>query len=576
MTTEEIFLRGALLKSVHHFGAFQDCKDFVDSSLKEDPQVVLEKFQQLLESQPLDKNVLNTFLQTYFQPAGSDTLRFQVEQSIPDWFQLESQLEDNFSIVNKINEDQRQAVLSWITFLFKAWGSLCLQVHPQVYEHPSRYTLIPWKKPMIVAGGRFREFYYWDSYFIVKGLLSCGLFSLARDMVDNLLDMVFMFGFVPNGGRIYYLNRSQPPLLTDMVAVVVRNWSGDNSSLLTFLHRALQGLEKEYEFFSNYRSVTIGDPPLHLNRYFVNTWEPRPESFCSDTHLVNSCNEQQRTQCFCGLASAAESGWDFSSRWLEDGCHLHTICTQDIIPVCLNSILLRMESQIISLYRQYVALLGTVPSSTLGTKDKLNEEEQRILWFQEQRLRRAQAIRRLLWDKHSHQWRDYDMKRSEWTRRKFDSAASNYLPLWSNAIESLVSSQEEAKAIVESFLNSGLLQVGGVLTTTFESGQQWDSPNAWPPLQDMLAEGFLALERFAPGCGAQQVASKIISRYIHSTFHGWRQTGHMYEKYNAMGSEGRGGQGGEYAVQIGFGWTNGVTLSFLRHYAECIDSEIFT
>jgi hypothetical protein len=126
MTTEEIFLRGALLKSVHHFGAFQDCKDFVDSSLKEDPQVVLEKFQQLLESQPLDKNVLNTFLQTYFQPAGSDTLRFQVEQSIPDWFQLESQLEDNFSIVNKINEDQRQAVLSWITFLFKAWGSLCL------------------------------------------------------------------------------------------------------------------------------------------------------------------------------------------------------------------------------------------------------------------------------------------------------------------------------------------------------------------------------------------------------------------------------------------------------------------
>jgi neutral trehalase len=140
------------------------------------------------------------------------------------------------------------------------------------------------------------------------------------------------------------------------------------------------------------------------------------------------------------------------------------------------------------LYRQYVTLLGTVPSSTLGTKDKLNEEEQRILWFQEQRLRRAQAIRRLLWDKHSHQWRDYDMKRSEWTRRKFDSAASNYLPLWSNAIESLVSSQEEAKAIVESFLNSGLLQVGGVLTTTFESGQQWDSPNAWPPLQVVIGE----------------------------------------------------------------------------------------
>ncbi|GJQ13204.1 hypothetical protein GpartN1_g4995.t1 [Galdieria partita] len=573
--TEEIFLRGALLKWVHHFGVFKDCKDFVDSSLKEDPQVVLAKFHQLVDSahDSLDKNELKTFLETYFQPPGSDTLRCQVEQNLPNWFDLQHQLKENFAaILSKTKDDKQESVLSWITYLFDCWRSLCLQVHPQVYEHPSRYTLIPWKKPMIVAGGRFREFYYWDSYFIIKGLLSCGLFTLARDMVDNLLDMVFMFGFVPNGGRIYYLNRSQPPLLSDMIAIVVKNWSDDNPSLLTFLHRALQGLEKEYEFFSKYRSVFIDDPPRKLNRYFVNATEPRPESFCSDNRLVKNWSEQQqRNQCCCGLASAAESGWDFSSRWLEDGCHLYTICTQNIVPVCLNSILLRMESQMSSLYQQYLSLASTEPLSS----DIKSQLEQRIVWFHQQRSMRAQAIRHVLWDTHSLQWRDYDMKRKQWTQRKFCSSASNYLPLWSHSIEYLISSEKEAKGIVESFMNSGLLQNGGVLTTTFESGEQWDSPNAWPPVQDMLAEGFLALERFAPGCGAQQVASKIVTRYIQSSYHGWHQTGYMYEKYNGMQSCGQSGGGGEYEPQIGFGWTNGVALYFLRHYAEWIDSPLF-
>ncbi|GJD07997.1 Probable trehalase [Galdieria sulphuraria] len=272
-----------------------------------------------------------------------------------------------------------------------------------------------------------------------------------------------------------------------------------------------------------------------LNRYIVNTSEPRPESFCSDMRLVKTLSEeQQREQCFCGLASAAESGWDFSSRWFEDGCHLHTICTQNIIPNYL--------------------LLDSMEPLSLDTKNQL---EQRIVWFNQQRSIRAQAMRHFLWDKHSLQWKDYDMKREQWTQRQFSSSASNYLPLWSHSIEYLVSSQEEAKGIVESFSNSGLLQSGGVLTTTFESGQQWDSPNAWPPLQDMLAEGFLALETFAPGCGALQIASKIVTRYIQSSYHGC-------------------GGGGEYKPQIGFGWTNGVALYFLRHYAGLIDSQIFS
>jgi len=74
---------------------------------------------------------------------------------------------------------------------------------------------------VVIPGGRFRESYYWDSYWIVLGLLACDMKETARGLVQNLLDDVANFGFVPNGGRIYYLNRSQPPLLSEMVVTLL-------------------------------------------------------------------------------------------------------------------------------------------------------------------------------------------------------------------------------------------------------------------------------------------------------------------------------------------------------------------
>ena len=87
-------------------------------------------------------------------------------------------------------------------------------------DFPERRTLIARRFPFVVPGGRFREGYYWDSYWIVKGLLRSGLKETAKGIVRNFLDDVRNFGYVPNGNRTYYAGRSQPPLLAEMVSLL--------------------------------------------------------------------------------------------------------------------------------------------------------------------------------------------------------------------------------------------------------------------------------------------------------------------------------------------------------------------
>ena len=100
-------------------------------------------------------------------------------------------------------------------------------------------------------------------------------------------------------------------------------------------------------------------------------------------------------------------------------------------------------------------------------------------------------------------------------------------------------------------------------TTLRDTGQQWDGPNAWPPLQQMLIEG-------AAACGAEggaELAEQIALAWLRSNHRGWARDGVMREKYDAE-RPGESGGGGEYEAQVGFGWTNGVALWLLRRYGD--------
>jgi alpha,alpha-trehalase len=107
-----------------------------------------------------------------------------------------------------------------------------------------------------------------------------------------------------------------------------------------------------------------------------------------------------------------------------------------------------------------------------------------------------------------------------------------------------------------------LLAPGGLRTTTRRTAEQWDKPNGWAPLQWVAVAG---LRRY----GEHVLAREIAQRWSATVAQVFRITGTVLEKYDV--ERALPGHGGEYAVQEGFGWTNGVVREFYHLYPELAD-----
>jgi alpha,alpha-trehalase len=118
----------------------------------------------------------------------------------------------------------------------------------------------------------------------------------------------------------------------------------------------------------------------------------------------------------------------------------------------------------------------------------------------------------------------------------------------------------QARAVAAT-VQQKLLDVGGLATTLVTSGQQWDAPNGWAPLQWIAVEG---LRNYGFGSLAQQIAT----RWVHKNIAGYQQAAKLVEKYNVTTTGGDEGGGGEYATQIGFAWTNGVLVALTSLYPD--------
>lgn len=191
---------------------------------------------------------------------------------------------------------------------------------------------------VIVPGGRFSEFYYWDSYWIILGLLHSEMHATAKGMIRNYFSMIKRYGFMPNGGRLYYLTRSQPPLLCDMVKTYV-DMTGDYD----IIPEAVPYLNTEFEFFYDYRTVEVdGYTVFVYGTDIVNG--PRPESYAEDVQTAKHFQtESEKSQFYVQINAGAETGMDFSSRWFEsngtDAGELNDIQTRSIVPVEFNAIM---------------------------------------------------------------------------------------------------------------------------------------------------------------------------------------------------------------------------------------------
>ncbi|MBS1935155.1 MAG: trehalase, partial [Bacteroidetes bacterium] len=389
-------------------------------------------------------------------------------------------------------------------------------------------TLINLPYSYIVPGGRFREIYYWDSYFTALGLQVSKRTDIIQDMIDNFAFLINEFGFIPNGNRTYYLGRSQPPFFALFVQLLAEEKG--KGILLKYRNE----LEKEYAFWMNgedqissagasyQRLVLLQDGTL-MNRYYDNNKGPRPEAYIEDIHIAGQSSKEKNIT-YTHIRAAAESGWDFSTRWFTDGKNMSTIETTDLIPVDLNCILVFLEE-------------------TLSETYSLAGEKQLQNLFQQKINSRKKAINDHCWNEGTGFYFDYNHATNTHTN-KYTLAAT--FPLFFG-VASNHQAEKVAKIIEEQFLHSG-----GLITTTCNSGQQWDAPNGWAPLQWIAYKG---LKRY----GFKELAKKIKTNWVKNCEAVYQATGKMMEKYNVVDTFTSAG-GGEYPNQDGFGWTNGVYL----------------
>ncbi|WP_017729919.1 alpha,alpha-trehalase TreF [Nafulsella turpanensis] len=484
---------GELFTDVQEGAVFTDSKTFVDAIPRYPVKEILKKYRERQD----DSN-----------------------------FDLAAFVNENFIIPSQPSLNESDTFPPIVEHIEELWGELVR------VDTPSAGSLIELPHPYIVPGGRFNEMYYWDSYFTMLGLQVSGRNTLIRQMVENFAWLIKEYGFIPNGTRTYYLSRSQPPFFSLMVGLLAEV-EGD-SVYTEFLPHLLQ----EYRFWMEgthelgpqqkaFKRVVLLENGSVLNRYWDNKDIPRPEAYKEDVATAELAN-QQPSLTYRNLRAAAESGWDFSSRWLGNGLTLSSIQTTDIIPVDLNSLLYQLELTIAKAYA-------------------LQENDEKSKEFVVYAVNRKNALLEYCWSPEADFFMDYNFTSRQPTG--VYSLAGMY-PLFFEL------AQEQQAMKVAGIIEEYFLYPGGLPSTLTLTGQQWDAPNGWAPLQWISYVGLL-------NYGYTDLAETIKERWLETVENEYQESGKLLEKYNVIYPEVAGG-GGEYPTQDGFGWTNGVYLQMVK------------
>jgi alpha,alpha-trehalase len=491
---------GDLLLAVQNTNVYGDGKTFVDLVPAGRLKSIKEEYGILKDDPDFD---LREFVSRHFHDATEGVYQRAYESS-PDHTPLEH-IDELWKFLERRNRVARGSLLA-----------------------------LPYK--YVVPGGRFNEQFYWDSYFIMLGLASAGKWKMIEGMMKNYAHMIRMYGFIPTANRTYFLSRSQPPFFSHMVRLLSEQKGKQ------VLRDYLPYLLAEYRFWMRGRSRIDGSEHgalrrvvkmpnnVLVNRYYDNKKTPRPESLREDMETAVKSGRKDADRLYLHLRAAAESGWDFSSRWFLDPLDIKTIHTADIVPVDLNSLLYHLEVTIADAYK---ASFNFIQARTFRQKAK----------------HRAETIQAYLWSEEEGYYKDYNFHRGQHTSV---NSLAGVFPLFVG-----IATQEQADAVAD-ILRKDFLHAGGLMTTLIENGQQWDAPNGWAPLQWVAIQG---LRRY----GHTALADEIAKRWTELNEKVYASSLKFVEKYNVNDDGGLGG-GGEYVLQDGFGWTNGVYEALKRNY----------
>ncbi|MBC8155332.1 MAG: alpha,alpha-trehalase TreF [Bacteroidetes bacterium] len=488
---------GQLFADVQLKAVFPDSKTFADCTPKAAPATILGAYATARQSRDFN---LKAFVEQYF--------------TLP--------LKPASGYTSKAGQSARQHITDLWPVLTRP-----ADARPKAGGQPG--SLIPLVKPYVVPGGRFGEIYYWDSYFTMLGLQASGRTPQIRNMVDNFAYLIRTFGFIPNGNRTYFLGRSQPPFFSFMVNLL------SETQGRRVLPDYLPYLQREYDFWMAGKAQLTAQNPafrrvvrladgVYLNRYYDDKQTPRPESYKEDVAVAKTSKDPQTL--YRHIRAGAESGWDFSSRWFRDGKSLSTIHTTDFIPVDLNCLLLGLEQ-------------------TLAAGYQLKGDQSRAKAYLLLAQQRQTAIQRYCWNAKRGFFFDYDFVAQR--PSSIYSLAAVY-PLFVK-----MATPAQALAVART-LQRDFLKPGGLTTTLGRTGEQWDSPNGWAPLQWLSIQGLRNYKQV-------DLANKIKLNWVAENLRVYKASGKMVEKYDVISTA--SAKGGEYPNQDGFGWTNGVLLRLL-------------
>jgi alpha,alpha-trehalase len=446
-----------------------------------------------------------------------------------------------FSLVNFVHENfelPAPPAAGYISQANKTVEENIEALWPLLTRQPDKEngSLIPLPHPYIVPGGRFGEIYYWDSYFTMLGLAVSGKNDMLENMVNNFSYLIETLGYIPNGNRTYFIGRSQPPFYSLMVKLLAGIKGNE------MLPGYLPALEKEYRFWMKgadqltkektalFHAVRMPDGEV-LNRHWDENNTPRPESLREDVELSQQSAQEPRI-LFRHLRAGAESGWDYSSRWFKEKNSFVSIHTTEIVPVDLNCLIFHLEQTLAEVYQ----LIGEIGKAK--QYDSIAEK-------------RKEAIQKYCWNENQGFYFDYYVEES---RQKQSKSLAGVFPLVFN-----MATEVQAKRIAV-IIEDEFLKTGGLVSTLETTGQQWDAPNGWAPLQWTTITG---LENY----GYPNLAKKIARRWLQLNIDVFNRTGKLMEKYNVIDTQLKAG-GGEYPGQDGFGWTNGVFLTLIKKYGS--------
>jgi len=428
--------------------------------------------------------------------------------------------------------------------------------------------------PYVVPGGRFNEMYGWDSFFIVLGLEADHREALAKDMVDNFLFEVEHYGAVLNANRTYYLTRSQPPFLSSMILTVYEDPASfpatpaGRTEEQEWLEHAYAVAEKDHSTWMRPEQLAGG---TGLARYFDYGSGPVPEMADDDTYYIDvirwlvehpsaanarflvkgaerpdtaeaarlkqtSCDVHARVVCmrawfggyrlshdfYQGDRAMRESGFDTSDRFGP-----FSGATEDYAPVGLNCLLYRYERDLAHMAH----LLGKPQDARMWDR-RANG--------------RAAAIQRYLWQAKAGVFEDYDFVHHKASSYAF---ITSLYPLWAG-----VATREEANSMEAKL---GVFErPGGLSTSNYDSGLQWDEPYGWAPTNYLAVAGLDAM-------GFHADAARIAKDFDATVDDGFAADGTIREKYNVVTRNANVTVTNGYKQNvIGFGWTNAVYLKF--------------